>query len=174
MFTLWEGRGDWTHMLAGFICFNKRDWRDWKGSFGLNDTRAQQEAPWLWSWLTFPPMLPFLFQVPCSPTLHWGRWKLCWGWLSCQSKCCDLNVAVMGGVICYLSEQRQTTGIGLTIIPVNHAHVMWFVCQSLFCFQHKLVHHALSNEYAFGSFSHQSLCIWFQKQQDALIWRPFL
>lgn len=36
------GPGDWTHMLAGPICFNKLDWRDWKGPLELNDTRAQQ------------------------------------------------------------------------------------------------------------------------------------
>lgn len=57
------GPGDWTHMLAGPICFNKLDWRDWKGPFGLNDTRAQQGknlgGPRLWSWLTFPPPLSF-------------------------------------------------------------------------------------------------------------------
>lgn len=30
----------------------------------------------------------------------------------------------MAGIICYLSEQRQTTAIGLTIIPAKYTHVV--------------------------------------------------
>lgn len=53
-------------MLAGPICFNKLDWRDWKGPFELNDTRAQQGknlgGPPGSDLVSHPLSAPFLFR----------------------------------------------------------------------------------------------------------------
>lgn len=156
------GPGDWTHMLAGPICFNKLDWRDWKGPFGLNDTRAQQGknlgGPRHWSWLTFPPLFffsgPSFFEAGGSVGEDDYPVKLnvmIWTW------------PVMGGAICYLSEQRQTKGIGLTIIPVNHAHVVDF-CVKVYSGWSKieLIMHCIKS-YIRDSCTHQSEYVWFQE-----------
>ncbi len=167
------GPGDWTHMLAGPICFNKLDRRDWKGPFGLNDTRAQQGknlgGPWLWSWLTFPT----------SPAPYLFRCLVLSGYIEADGRGgssgeddypVKLNVMiwtwpVTGGVICCLSERRQTTETGLTITPVKYTHVVDF-CVKVYSVSSaiKLIMHCLKyTPGASASFSHQSVHVWVQK-----------
>lgn len=144
------GFGDWTHMLADHICFNKMDWRDWKGPFGLNDTRAQQGKS-----LGGPPARFLCRRLVPSDCIEAD------GSLGEDDYPVKVNVmmwtqSVKGGVICCLSEERQTAGIGLTIIPVKYTRGR-FLCQTSFVFKLKSPYPVLSREGTLVSFSHSSL-----------------
>lgn len=95
---LYYGRaGDWTHMLASPIYFNKLDWKDWNWAFELNDTRAQQgknlrapPPPHLWTWSCLkshspPPSAAFqdtavalVRKTMLSRQMSWARFSQWW------------------------------------------------------------------------------------------------